>query len=145
MRPQKQRMVCLWFHPLSFPTQAMFKRRNTEGEYPKDSKLGPLLSGVEAESWITNHSGYIKRNHEFSWLKLRNHESREIVKRIMHNEMSTSIPSTFEAGDYRMCNSYFKPFWHALKSHQRTRIHEKLILPKKWKKYQEDMLIRAKL
>ena len=35
-----------------------------------------------------NHSGKIRRNHEFSSLKLRNHELREIVKRIMNNEIN---------------------------------------------------------
>jgi len=45
-----------------------------------------------------NHGCKISRNHEFSRLKLGNHESREIVKRIMNHEII--IPSIFEAGDY---------------------------------------------
>ena len=47
-----------------------------------------------------NHSGKIRRNHEFPSLKLRNHELREVVKRIMNNEMS--FPTIFETGDYRV-------------------------------------------
>ena len=45
-----------------------------------------------------NHGCKISRNHEFLRLKLENHESREIVKRIMNHEII--IPSIFEAGDY---------------------------------------------
>ena len=41
-----------------------------------------------------NHSGKIRRNHEFSSLKLRNHELRESVKGIMNNE--ANIPSAFQ-------------------------------------------------
>ena len=47
-----------------------------------------------------NHGGKIRRNQEFSSLKLRSHELREIVKRIMNNEMS--FHTIFETGDYRM-------------------------------------------
>ena len=41
--------------------------------FEKRSDKEPI-SGVEAESWIMNHSCKIGRNHESSCLKLGNHE-----------------------------------------------------------------------
>ena len=62
-------------------------------------------SGVEAESWIMNHGCKIRRNHEFSRLKLGNHESRKIVKRIMNHEII--IPSIFSV--FMWCHHFPKP------------------------------------
>ena len=44
-------------------------------------------TGGGGESGIMNHGCKISRNQEFSRLKLGNHESREIVKRIMDHEI----------------------------------------------------------
>ena len=45
-----------------------------------------------------NHGCKISSNHEFPRFKPWNHESREIVKKVMNDEII--IPSIFEAGDY---------------------------------------------
>ena len=49
-------------------------------------------------SGIMNHGCKISSNHELPRLKPWNHESREIVKKVMNDEII--IPSIFEAGDY---------------------------------------------
>ena len=64
-----------------------------------------------------NHSAKIRRNHEFSSLKLRNHELREIVKRIMNNEMS--FPTIFETGDYVLFQKRVRGF-HQVSKHEKT-------------------------